>query len=194
MIIGFHVSLSCYGHWQPNDPRGSGSRYVGSKKLYAVGGKATKIDTRHSVAHVPHDVCLRIQIKKALKYPPVLFSEQQIEVVGNSFGETLRRKNVPAFACTVVADHAHLLFGYTHTHIDELVLSLKEAAVEDLLRHNLHPRSLDDYPERRTAAASAWSVGCWKVYINDPQQMQATIRYIENHRSSQHWNFVVPYN
>jgi len=195
MIIGFHLTISCYGHWQPNDPRGSGSRYVGSKKLYAVGGKATKTHSRRSVAHAPHDTSLREQIKEALKYPPILFSEQQIEIVGTAFGMLLQEKIISAFACTVTPDHVHLLIGSTEIPIDELVLLLKETAVAALLRHDLHPRSrLAEYVEPLTAAASVWSVGCWKVFIDDPQQMYATIHYINNHRFSQHWSFVVPYH
>ena len=195
MIIGFHLNISCYGHWQPNDPRGSGSRYVGSKKLFAVGGKATKTDSRRSVAHVPHDVCLRLQIKESLKYPPVLFSERQIDMVGAAFGTLLQEKNITAFACTVVPDHAHLLIGRTDIPIDELVLLLKDAAVAALMRNDLHPRStLPFYPEPLTGAASVWAVGGWKVFVDNPEQMYATIQYIENHCSSQRWPFVVPYS
>jgi REP element-mobilizing transposase RayT len=202
MILGMHLTISCYGHWQPNDPRGSGSRFVGSKKLYAVGGKATKVETRHSVAHAPHDVCLRLRIKESLKYPPVLFSDQQIETVGNALGTLLEENRVSVFACTIVADHVHLLIGRTEIHVDELVLSLKETAVAALLRDGLHPRA--GVPEAGvpakwgddvslTAAASVWSVGYWKVFIDNSERMRAAIRYINNHHSSQHWSFVVPY-
>ena len=194
MIHGIHVTLSCYGHWQPNDPRGSGSRYVGSKKLYAVGGKATKTETRHSVAHAPHDVCLRWQIKQALKYPPILFSEQQTEMVGTAFGLLLKEKHVTVFACAVVSDHVHLLLGRTDIHVDDLVLMLKDTAVTALLRNGLHPRSaLENYPESVTVAASVWAVGYWKVFIDNSEHMHAAIRYINNHCPAQRWGFVTEY-
>jgi len=194
MIIGIHFNLSCYGHWQPNDPRGSGSRYVWSKQLYVVGGKATKTDSRRSVAHAPHDVCLRLQIKRALKHPPVSFSAPQIETVGTAWGTLLRDQNIAVFACTVVPDHAHLLLSCPDIHVDEVALLLKKTAVAALLQNGQHPRSeAADYTQPLTAAASVWSIGYWKVFIDTPDQMQATIRYIENHRSAQHWSFVVPY-
>jgi REP element-mobilizing transposase RayT len=194
MILGFHITISCYGHWQPNDPRGSGSRYVGSKKLFAIGGKATKTDSRRSVAHVPHDVCLRLRIKEALKYPPILFSERQIETVGTAFGTLLQEKNISTFACTVVRDHVHLLIGQTDIHVDELILALKETAVAALLRNNLHPRSaLPGYTGPLTVAASVWAVGGWKVFVDNPERMYATIRYIENHSYSQRWSFIEPF-
>ena len=194
MILGIHVTLSCYGHWQPNDPRGSGSRYVGSKRLYAVGGKATKTEAHHSVAHAPHDVCLRLQIKEALKYPPVLFSEQQIETVGTAFELLLKEKHVAVFACAIVSDHVHLLLGRTDIHVDDLVLMLKDTAVTALLRNGLHPRSsLENYPESLTVAASVWAVGYWKVFIDNSERMHAAIRYINNHCPSQRWDFVTEY-
>ena len=214
MIRGTHLTLSCYGHWQPNDPRGSGSRYVGSKKLYAVGGKATKVETRHSVAHVPHDVCLRLKIKEALKYPPILFSKQQIETVGLAFETLLEEKRIATFACTIVTDHVHLLLGRSDIYADDLALLLKEAAVAALLREGLHPRLLAsnilagtpaqgagvpakkkmEYTESLTAAASVWAVGHRKVFIDNAEQMYVAIRYIENHRAAQRWRFVVPYD
>jgi len=30
MVIGFHVILTAYGFWLPNDPRGSWSEFVGA--------------------------------------------------------------------------------------------------------------------------------------------------------------------
>lgn len=55
MVIGYHVIFGTYGFWLPNDPRGSGSDFVWSEELFRFGGKATKVETRHSVAGVKHD-------------------------------------------------------------------------------------------------------------------------------------------
>jgi len=194
MILGFHITLSCYGHWLPNDPRGSGSRFVWGQKLYKVGGKATKTESRQSVAHAEHDVCLRLAAKEKLKFPPVQFSEPEIVIVGAAFGMLLREKSIVTFACVVVPDHAHLLVGPMETSVDEIVIQLKETAVVALLDKDEHPRArLAGYDEPLEAAASLWSVGCWKVYIDNRDRMLATIAYIERHRASQRWDFVVPY-
>ena len=194
MILGFHLVISCYGHWLPNDPRGSGSRYVGSQNLYATGGKATKVESRRSVAHEPHDVCLRMKTKEALQYPPIVFSEQQTVIVGTACGVLLHENKIAAFACTVAPDHVHLLIGPTDIHIDEVVLLLKETAAVALVQNDQHPRSLlAEYDKPLTVAASVWARGSWKVFIDNVYQMHATIRYIENHRHAQRWKFVVPY-
>ena len=45
MVIAYHLILSAYGFWLPNDERGSWSDFVRSYELYAF-GPATKADTR----------------------------------------------------------------------------------------------------------------------------------------------------
>jgi len=36
MIIGFHITWTTYGHWFPNDPRGSWSDEVWNPQIAAV--------------------------------------------------------------------------------------------------------------------------------------------------------------
>jgi len=75
MVLGYHAIFGAYGFWLPNDPRGSWSKFVGCWEL-ARFGKATKMDTRRSVAGAPHDRRLRQEAKRALKYSPVQFTGQ----------------------------------------------------------------------------------------------------------------------
>jgi hypothetical protein len=49
MILGYHVTFGTYGFWLPNDPRGSGSTFVGSRDLYRF-GRSTKTQERWSLA------------------------------------------------------------------------------------------------------------------------------------------------
>ncbi len=73
MVLAYHVIFGAYGFWLPNDPRGSWSDFVASWELVRF-GKATKTTERRSLAHVAHDRRRRDEAKRALKYPPVLFS------------------------------------------------------------------------------------------------------------------------
>src|SRR4051794_17780630 len=68
-MLGWHLIFSAYGFWLPNDERGSGSSRVRVQHIYEAGGDATKVSTRHSVAHKPHDLRLRRLAKESLKYP-----------------------------------------------------------------------------------------------------------------------------
>jgi hypothetical protein len=43
--LAYHVIVSMYGFWLPNDPRGSGSDFIGAWELFRYGGCATKVDT-----------------------------------------------------------------------------------------------------------------------------------------------------
>ncbi len=190
MIYGIHVTLSFYGHWLPNDPRGSGSRYVGSNTLYRLGGKATKTESRRSVAHNPHDVCQRYKAKEGLKFPPLELTPEQIEATGYAFGQL----KIPIHACAVTPDHVHLLIGRSSYKIDELILHLKESAVEELAKRGLSPAPRIEGTLNPHAAATIWSTGAWKVFLNDANHMESTIRYIQRHRPEQHWDFVQPFN
>lgn len=183
MICGFHVTISCYGHWLPNDPRGSGSRFVGSEELFHRGGPATKTNSRVSVAHEPHDVESRLRTKERLKYPPVLLTPAQIETVKNVIhlaGTPALLPETPLITCAVALDHTHILFGPTPIDIDEVVMQIKEETVKALLEKGIHPRS-ESHPEPRHAPTSVWSRGCWKVFIDTPEHLEKTKHYIERH-------------
>jgi hypothetical protein len=65
MVLGYHVVFGVYGFWLPNDPRGSWSDFVGAWELFRF-GPATKVQTRISLAHKPHDRIARQAAKEAL--------------------------------------------------------------------------------------------------------------------------------
>src|SRR5881275_2361378 len=99
MILGYHVIFSAYGFWLPNDPRGSWSDFVGAWELFRF-GPATKVDTRSSVAHQPHDREMRLAAKQALLHPPVSFSGLQARAVARGFAECSRRGGLRVWACS----------------------------------------------------------------------------------------------
>ena len=83
LLAGYHLILSAYGFWLPNDPRGSWSEVVRNPNL-RVFGEATKVDTHRSVARRPHDRARRLAAKKALLYPPVTFTGVQARAIGTT--------------------------------------------------------------------------------------------------------------
>jgi hypothetical protein len=91
--LAYHLILSAYGFWLPNDPRGSWSFIVRSPDLREF-GEATKVDTHRSVARRPHDRAKRLAAKKALTYPPVRFSGLQARAVGKGFANYITRSGV----------------------------------------------------------------------------------------------------
>ena len=84
-MLAFHAIFGMYGFWLPNDPRGSWSKWIGSWELFRD-GKATKVDTRRSLAHRPHDRQRRLAAKQTLKYPPVVLDGYQAKAIAIGFG------------------------------------------------------------------------------------------------------------
>src|SRR3954464_9374745 len=85
MVLAYHIILSAYGFWLPNDPRGSWSDTIRVYELLQF-GPATKIDTTQSVAHATHDRVLRLKEKEALRYAPVGFTGIQARPIARGFG------------------------------------------------------------------------------------------------------------
>lgn len=97
MVLAYHVVLSFYGFWLPNDPRGSNSGFVRSWRLLPF-GKATKVTTRRSVANVPHDRAPRLAAKKALKYQPVVLNGLQARAVARGFARATAKSGYVVYA------------------------------------------------------------------------------------------------
>jgi REP-associated tyrosine transposase len=94
MVLGYHVCFNAYGFWLPNDPRGSGSRYVGAKHLLPFGGATGLDDRSRSVAARKHDHIRREEAKRALKHAAVHFTGIQARAIGDAFGEFVTRNRI----------------------------------------------------------------------------------------------------
>ena len=66
MVRWYHATISAYGFWLPNDPRGSWSDFVAAYELFRYGGPATKTDQRRSLPHDRHDAVVRRETKRHL--------------------------------------------------------------------------------------------------------------------------------
>src|SRR4051794_32092208 len=88
MVRWYHLIITAYGFWLPNDPRGSWSDFVGSWELYKF-GPVTPVTGKRSYAHDPHDVAMRLAAKRALKYPPVRFDALQRQLIVEGFAEAV---------------------------------------------------------------------------------------------------------
>ena len=183
MIIAYHVVFGCYGFWLPNDPRGSWSDFVRSFDLYAF-GKATKIDTKQSVANQPHDAFGRLEPKRALRYPPVRLNGNQARCVAMAFGEQARKAGYRIHACCVMPDHVHLVIARHRYPIERVVNLLKGAATR---------RLRSECPDSHESP-TPWSQGFWKVYLDERVGVERAIRYVRDNPvkaglKAQRWSF-----
>jgi REP element-mobilizing transposase RayT len=196
MVLGYHVTISAYGFWLPNDPRGSWSEFVGSWELLGF-GPATKTTERRSLAWETHDRRLRLAAKKALERPAVRFTGVQARAVGRGFAEYVRKAGSPVWACSILPEHVHLVVGRSRLKIEQVVIQLKGAATRRLMEENMHPFGHLAKPGEQPP--KCWSRGEWKVFLFTPEDIQRSIRYVENNpvkegKPLQRWPFVVPYN
>ena len=187
MIIAYHAIFSAYGFWLPNDPRGSWSDFVGSWELFRYGG-ATKVETRRSVAASPHDNLAREVAKQALKFPPVVWTEEQMMAISRGFQRAIEESEYLIYACAILPEHVHLVAGRHTRKIERIVGHLKGRATQQLIEENLWPG-----PDR-----PVWAERCWKVFIDDKTHLEKAIAYVVNNpvkegRDFQHWPFIVPW-
>jgi REP element-mobilizing transposase RayT len=195
MVIAYHVIISAYGFWLPNDPRGSWSESIRKWELFRY-GPATKVDTRHSVAGVPHNRALCEAAKEVLDYPPVRFTEQQIQIIGQGFANYIEKSGVTFWAVSILDDHIHAVY-MRHRYKSELVNNLlKGELTKALVEAGQHP--FGEFAKQGEAPPPCWGRKWWTVYIDDQEHLGQAIPYVEKNpekegKPRQQWPFVVPY-
>jgi REP element-mobilizing transposase RayT len=192
MVIASHVIFGAYGFWLPNDPRGSWSEFVGAWELYRRGGRATKVETRQSVAGVQHDRNRRQATKESLTYPAVCFTDAQIGVIGSAFGEFAARNGLGLLACAIMPEHVHLVIARHRYKVEQAVVLLKGEASRRLETIGLHPMAA--FPRKKERLATCWGRGEWKVFLDSEADVTRAIRYVEENpvkegRAVQRWEF-----
>ncbi len=138
-VVAIHCIWGAYGFWLPNDPRGSGSHFVGSYAVWQAGGNATLVQTSRSLADKKHDLNLRLAGKAALQKPAMRFNDTQIDAIGAGFAAavTIGRYNV--HACAIMPDHVHVVLGHTPALASKIVAHLKSFATKEINRRSLNP-------------------------------------------------------
>jgi REP element-mobilizing transposase RayT len=196
MILGYHITFGVYGFWLPNDPRGSGSKYVGARRLLPF-GRATGLEDRSlSVARRDHNRQLRREAKKHLKYPAVRFTGVQARAVGRGFHDLVRRDGLAVWACSVMPDHVHLVLARHARPAEKTTERLKGAATQRLLAEQLHPFGHLRLPSGRPP--NCWQRGQWVDFLDTPEAVRWFISYVEKNPLEiglppQRWPFVTPY-
>ena len=195
-MLGWHLIFSTYGFWLPNDPRGSGSSRVRAQHLYEAGGEATKVHTRRSVAHRPHDAALRRITKESLKYPAVELNGIRARAVARGIGAVVPKVGLVVHACAIMPDHVHLVIVRHRLGGDELIACVKRAGTRGLNDERLNP--MQGYPRTNGRLPSPWGGRGWTVKLYTAEEMRAAIRYVEQNPlragfKRQNWAFVVPF-
>ncbi|MDD4891933.1 MAG: hypothetical protein PHU85_18590 [Phycisphaerae bacterium] len=174
MILAYHVILSAYGFWLPNDPRGSWSDFVAAWELLKF-GPAAKAATRRSVADRPHDIARRLEAKAYLKYSPVSFSGIQARAIGIGFANQVQHSDLTIWACSILPEHVHLVVKRHAYKIERAAILLKGSATRELTRQGINPmsRCAED-----GTVPSPWGHKFWKVFLDSAADVRRAIQYV----------------
>jgi REP element-mobilizing transposase RayT len=196
MIPAHHIIMTAYGFWLPNDPRGSGSDYVRQWELYHAGGKATRIETRTSVARREHDQTVRMSTKQALIRPSVEWDGHAALSIARGFEDVAKHWELQFLACSILPTHVHLVVNRTERRRPILLNQLKGRATAALLADARHPFQNESDP--RGNRPSCWSRGGWLVHLDSVVAVNRAIKYVEESpikdgKRAQRWRFVTAY-
>lgn len=105
-IIASHLVFTGYGHWLPNDPRGSGSTRIKKPELMDLGaphvGRKSIQPTRDALR------AFHRQAETKLSKPRIWFDESMRRALAVGFDRAIRANRYTAYAAAILRNHAHL--------------------------------------------------------------------------------------
>ena len=195
-VFAYHLIITAYGFWLPNDPRGSWSDFVRSWELFLFGGPATRTQVRRSLAREPHDVAKRLEAKRHLVREPVVFTGVQARAIARGFASYVERSGLVIYACSILPKHVHLVVKRHTCAIEQVARLLKGAATAQLLKEGLHPFS--DTPYRDGSIPTRWARHAWSVFLHEDAEVVRAIRYTRGNpqkegKRPQTFSFITPF-
>jgi REP element-mobilizing transposase RayT len=186
IVIGYHLVWVAYGWWLPNDPRGSTSKEICCDVLKELG---ELYYGRKAVQPASREIrSFYEQAEGKLKHPLRTFTPGCIEEIGFAFAGTIAEHRYTCYAAAIMPDHVHLLIR-KHKHLAEVMIENFQDASRLRLRNS----------GGFTADHPVWGGPGWKAYLDHPDEIRRTIRYIEDNpikarQPVQIWGFVTPYD
>ena len=185
VILGAHLVWHGYGHWMPNDPRGSGSTEIRKDELGDLGevhfGRKRQQPTREELREFYRNANPR------LEFEPFWFDAKMRQTIGDAIGRAVEAKGYTVWQFALCSNHAH---GVVRTHRDrsEVIWDALAQASREALRATCgidpsHP---------------VWSHRPYKVFLYTPDQVIDRIDYVLKNPEKeglprQSWWFVKPY-
>jgi REP element-mobilizing transposase RayT len=186
MVIAHHLLSTAYGWWLPNDPRGSSSSLICCDVIAELG------ELHQGRKRVqPTGAEIRAFYREAapvLAHELLTFSPKAVEVIADAFARVIGRERYTCYACAIMSDHVHLTIRKHKHAAEEMIAHLQEESRARLCEAGL-----------RAADHPVWARGGWKVFLDHPDDVWRTIRYVEDNpvkirRPKQAWGFVKAYD
>lgn len=185
-VLAHHLILHGYGHWLPNDPRGSGSDELRQEKFDQLGavhkGRKRVQPSREKLRAFSQNA------KPILDFEPLWFDVRKRQAIGDAFAGLVKNTGYTVWACAILKNHVHLC---VRRHRDDAVTIWKQfanASRSALLQID----EIDD-------GHPVWSDRPYKVFLYSPEEIWRTIKYIGQNPGkerlvAQHWSFVKEYD
>jgi len=189
MVLAHHLIWVAYGWWLPNDPKGIMSNWIGSDVIAQLGALH---QGRKRLQPASRDIRrFYEQAENVLKYSLLRFSPNETLLLGHAFAEVISRERYTCYACAIMPDHIHMVFRKHRDLAESMIAKFQAASQEAKLR-------IGD-TSRRESTHPVWGGPGWKVFLDSPEDIRRTIRYVEDNpvqgrMPSQSWDFVKPYD
>ena len=187
-VLAHHLIWTLYGHWLPNDPRGSGSSTFIDEKLAPLG------DIHHGRKPDPEQPS-RSELRTFQRRAEPLLTHRRFwidtpyrDTMANSLTEAILKHSYTAWACAILSNHMHMVI---RRHRDDAMTMWLNIA--DRLR-----MEFQQLPEIG-AGHPVWADRPYKVFLFSPEDIRVTIRYVEQNPEKerlarQRYGFVTEYN
>ena len=167
-IIAHHLIWTLYGHWLPNDPRGSGSDAVRDQKLEPWGEihhgrKPAREQPMRRELREFHQ-----QAEPLLEYPRFWIDEAKRQAIGDAIARVVAGRKYTVWACAILSNHAHMVI---RRHRDDALRMWH--AIDDASKLVLRkfPGIGADHP--------VWAARPYKVFLRTPEEVRGRIEYVE---------------
>lgn len=186
IVIGHHIMLNGYGHWLPNDPRGSGSSVVRDERL----GELGPMHTGRKQIQPPRSELKEFyrRAEPLLEHESLWLDHAKRQAVGEALRKVVESRRYTVWACAVLSNHVHLC---VRRHRDDALTILHHVAEKTVAAIRALPGVSSNHP--------LWSARPYKVFLYTPDDVRRTVEYIERNPAKeglepQTWSFVKPYD
>lgn len=186
IVIAHHIMWTLYGWWLPNDPRGSTSNTIRNDIIAELG--ELHFGRKH-VQPAGRDIrTFYEQAASVLRHKLLRISPTEFSLVADAIGQAVRESKYTCYACAIMPDHVHLVIRKHRDLAEGMIEGIQSLSRKRLVEIGMRP---PDHP--------VWTRGGWKVFLDHPDEIWRTVRYVEENPikiglPTQKWNFVVAYN
>jgi len=186
IVIAYHIMWTLYGWWLPNDPRGSTSSAIRSDLITELGDVHFG---RKRIQPAGKDIrAFYEQAAAVLKHPLLSYAPSDFSIVADAIGDAICSCNYTCYACAIMPDHVHLLIRKHRDRAEEMIEKIQALSRKRLVDAGL-----------RDARHPTWTRGGWKVFLDHPDEVKRTIRYVTDNPikmrlPKQRWDFVKEYD